>query len=122
MKRPQKLEPALQSFPADVPDRARLEAIVREGIDNPKLWAILRAERAASGRATCQECHEKIAKDELRIAFEREAEATGMAASSFVHAKCAPAHFGPAGLLAKLERTTSELDATDFAELKAALG
>jgi hypothetical protein len=46
----------------------------------------------------------------------------GMAASSFVHAKCGPAHFGRPGLLAKLQRASSDLSATDLAELKAMIG
>jgi hypothetical protein len=121
-KRPEKLASALASFEAEVPERERIEAIAAEGSENPKLASIVHAERAPSGRATCQQCREKIAKGELRIAFEREAEPMGMAAKSSIHLACGPLYFGSAGLLSKLARTSPELSAQDLDELAAALG
>jgi hypothetical protein len=121
-KRPEKVGVALASFEPEIPDRERIAAIAAEGSENPKLAAIVRAERAPSGRATCQQCHEKIAKDELRIAFERDAEPMGMASTASIHVGCGPAYFGSAGLLAKLERSSPELSADELSALRAALG
>jgi hypothetical protein len=118
-RRPDKLLPALQASGETVADRASLEAIAAEGANNPKLAMVRRAERAPTGRASCQECRDKIAKDALRVAFEREAgEMPAMSAVSFVHARCAPAHFGGDGLSSKLRRTSSQLSAEDLAELE----
>lgn len=103
-KRPEKLRAALADCPFEVPDRASLEKVIADGIQNPGLASVKRAERAPTGRATCQQCHEKIDKGSLRIALERESEAMAMATTSYIHAACAPEHIGAAGLLAKLER------------------
>src|SRR5690349_1386278 len=70
-RRPEKLLGALQDFTAEVPNRAELEAIATDGAQNPKLASVVRVEHSPTGRATCQECHEKIAKDELRVGVER---------------------------------------------------
>jgi hypothetical protein len=120
-KRPDKLMAALAEHTDAIADRERLERIASEGIDNPKLTAVERAERAPTARATCQQCREKIGKGELRIAITREAEPMGMAAQSYIHASCGPAHIGAAGLGAKLERTSPELGADDLAELSSLL-
>jgi NAD-dependent SIR2 family protein deacetylase len=121
-KRPDKVAAALSAFEGELPERERIAAIAAEGSENPKLASIVHAERAPSGRATCQQCHEKIAKDELRISFEREAEPMGIAATASIHARCGPAFFGSTGLLAKLERTSPELSAEELGELRTALG
>lgn len=121
-KRPEKLAAALADFGGELPERERIERIVAEGEKNPTLTGVLRVERAPTGRAACQECHEKITKDELRIVLEREAEQTGMTATAFVHLRCGPAHLGATGLLDKLERCSPELSAEDAAEMRRVLG
>lgn len=121
-KRPEKLRAALGEFAGELPDREGLEAVIAEGVENPALVMVKRAERAPTGRARCQECHEKIDKDELRVALEREAEVQSMATTSYVHARCAAAHVGAAGLLSKLHRVTPELDEADRAELDPLIG
>ncbi len=120
-RRPEKLEAALKSHVGEVPDREQIERIAAEGAKNPKLAEVRRAERSPTGRAGCQHCHEKIPKDELRVAFEREAEGTQMATTSYVHAKCAAAHFGPEGLFEKLARTSSALGPDEVEALKSLL-
>ena len=115
--RPQKLEPALRSTPLELPDRAALERVIEDGIQNPKLLMIKHADWAPTGRATCQHCHEKIEKGTLRVAIERESEAMGMNAVSFVHARCIREHVGMTGLLDKLRRTSSELPQEEIDEL-----
>ncbi len=85
-QRPEKLGAALALFEGELPDRAALDQVIAEGVENPALVMVKRAERAPTGRARCQECHEKIDKDELRVALERESEVPSMATTSYVHA------------------------------------
>ena len=58
------------------------------------------ADKAPTGRASCQGCGEKIAKGEIRVAFEREIE-RGMGATKgagYLHPKCAAAHMETLGM------------------------
>ena len=58
------------------------------------------ADKAPTGRASCQGCGEKIAKGEIRVAFEREIE-RGMTATKgagYLHPKCAAAHMETLGM------------------------
>ena len=120
-KVPDRLRAALDAFAGEVAERAALDRVIAEGVDNPALVMVKQAERAPTGRARCQECHEKIEKDALRVALERDAEVASMAQTSYVHARCAAAHVGGAGLLSKLRRTSPGLGAEDLAELAQAL-
>lgn len=120
-RRPEKLQAALEGFAGEVPGLAALQAVIAEGVENPALVMVKHAERAPSGRARCQECHEKIELDALRVALERDSEVPSMATTSYVHARCAAAHVGAAGLLSRLRRTSPALGADDFAELEQVL-
>jgi hypothetical protein len=115
--RPQKLDQALRSTAVEVPDREAIERAVKDGVENPQLTMIKHADRAPTGRATCQQCREKIEKGTLRVAVERETEATAMNAVSFVHARCIREHVGSTGLADKLRRTSPELSDADRQEL-----
>lgn len=119
-KRPEKLAAALRERP-DALELGELERVIADGVENPKLSAVQRAEHAPTGRARCQHCREKIDKDALRVAYERDEEPMGMASVSYVHAACAVAHFGRAGLLAKLYRTSPVLDDADRDALRRAI-
>ena len=112
----EKLGDALAAYGGDVPDRELLERVVENGRQNPKLASVRRSERAPSGRARCQHCHEKIEKDAWRIAFERDPEPMGMVTLSYVHLRCGPAHFGKAGLAEKLLRLTDGLTEEEIDE------
>jgi hypothetical protein len=119
--RPDKLQGALAGATLEIPDRASLDEVIGDGVANPKLANVKQAERAPTGRATCQECHEKIEKGTLRVALERDAEVMGMATTSYVHAACAPKHVGPVGLAAKLRRAGGDLTEEDLRELDGVL-
>src|SRR6185503_12740697 len=84
--RPEKLDPVLRSTAVELPDREAIERAIKDGVENPQLVMIKHADRAPTGRATCQQCREKIEKGTLRVAIERETEAAAMNAVSFVHA------------------------------------
>jgi len=120
-KRPERLGAAMASCDLELPDRSVLDAIVRSGTENPKLATVKRAERASSGRARCQHCRELIEKGTLRVAVEREEDAS-VATVSYVHAGCAPEFLGRHGLMDKLRRTSPALEAPDFSELEQLLG
>lgn len=115
-RRPVKVAAALTAFEGEVPGRAELEPIVDAGVKNPGLATILRAERAPTGRASCQVCREKIDKDALRVAFERDNEGT-MPTAAYVHLACAPKLVAPAGLAGKLRRTSKELSPEELAAI-----
>jgi Poly(ADP-ribose) polymerase and DNA-Ligase Zn-finger region len=120
-KRPEKLAAALREHAGEPLELGELERAIADGVENPKLSAVVRAEHAPTGRARCQHCREKIDKDVLRVAYERDEEPMGMASVSYVHATCAAAHFGRSGLVAKLERTSPGLDDADRDELRRAI-
>ena len=117
-KRPAKFAAALAECAVEIPDREELARIASLGTQNDNLAKVLRAERSPSGRARCRQCRELIAKDVLRVAIEVDAEATAMSTSYFVHAGCAVAKIGGEGLLDKLERVSTNLEATDLEELR----
>jgi hypothetical protein len=115
--RPEKLDQALRSTAVELPDREAIERALKDGVENPKLVMIKHADRAPTGRATCQHCREKIEKGTLRVAIERETEATAMNAVSFVHSRCIREYVGATGLVDKLRRTSPELSEDDLQEL-----
>lgn len=117
---PEKLGAVLAEFSAEVPDRDALESAVESGSANPKLACVQRVDRAPTGRARCQQCHEAIAKGELRVAIERDAEGM-MPALSYIHVRCAPTYLGASGLSAKLARMSRGLTDDDRRELDDAL-
>ncbi len=120
-RHPEKLEVVLGEFTGEVPDRERLEAAIENGKQNPKLASVQRMDRAPTGRAHCQQCHEAIEKGSLRVAVDRDVEGM-MPAVAYLHLRCAPVYLGAAGLHAKLERVSGELTDADRQELDAALG
>ena len=119
-QRAEKLRAILGSYPGDIPNRDEIDGRMRAALDNPKLVPVRRAERSPSGRATCQDCHEKIEKGALRVVLEREADVPAMSTNSFIHAACAKNSIGT-GLLDKLRRKSPELSAEDLAELETIL-
>lgn len=73
--------------------KTELEKIMAEA-DAKKPPPFPHADKAPTGRASCQGCHEKIGKGELRVAFEREIE-RGMnmqKGAGYLHPKCAAAY------------------------------
>jgi hypothetical protein len=121
-RRPEKLAVALETHEGEVPDRESLLQIAKDGAQNPKLADVRRAEHAPTGRASCQQCHEKIPKDALRVAFEREAtEGQPMATTAYVHLGCGAEFFGSVGLKGKLIRTSPELSDEDKIAIDAAI-
>lgn len=123
---PAKVKEALAGFPGDVPDRAKLEAILAappkaaSAKGGPKA-AYPYAERASTGRSKCMHCDEAIEKGTLRVAVEREVD-TGTFTSTgpgYLHPACASEHTGDDELLTKIKTNLPDLSAEDLAALAA---
>ncbi len=120
------LKPVLDAYPGEVPNRAELDAAIAnppKASGGPKA-AYPYAERASTGRSKCIQCDEPIAKDELRVAVEREVD-TGTftrTGPGYLHAKCALENTGDAELFAKIRANSTGLSESDAAQLQQALG
>jgi poly [ADP-ribose] polymerase len=115
-KKPNDLAEALVSFVGDVPDRAAIDALIAEHGPKQKPTKFPYLERASTGRARCGKCKELIAKGELRVATEREAEAIGMGtAARYWHAACVKGEV-EGELMPSLRANSRGLTEEDFAE------
>jgi len=89
-KLPNELGSTLKTFVGEVPDRAELDKLMSEAAAKaPPPFPY--ADRAPTGRASCQGCGESIAKGALRVAVERDIE-RGMSVTKgagYLHPKCA---------------------------------
>lgn len=119
--RPEKLTATLDA-PALPPDlRERLVPLAASGMAHPRLARILRAERAASGRAHCRHCRETIDKGAFRIALQL-FEDGRMTPIGFVHVECSSGYFGTRDtVIERLRRWTPELSPEDLASIEAEL-
>jgi hypothetical protein len=123
------LKPVLDAYTGEVPNRAELEAAIANppkssGGGGPKA-AYPYAERASTGRSKCIHCDEPIAKDEWRVAVEREVDTGTFTRSGpgYLHPKCAIEQTGDAALLEKVKANSAglaEADAAELAQLMAA--
>ena len=68
-RRPGPFLEALAATTETIDDRDTLEREARAGEQWHRLPRVNTAERAATGRATCRQCKEAIAKDTWRISF-----------------------------------------------------
>ena len=108
---------ALAESTVETPERAELERIAAVGIEHPRLARFARLERASSGRAKCQACHQVIEKDALRLVLER-IEDGMVSGSGFVHVSCALAYAGATdGLVERMRRASADVPDADFAEM-----
>lgn len=130
---PDRVEAALSDFPesdAPRPPSPRTESqagsdelrtSLAHGRENPALHRAYFAERDPSGRARCQQCRERIAKDDLRVVVAPGGEGPSVVRKAFVHAVCISSFAGAAGMLERLLRTSAALTAEDTSQLKAAI-
>lgn len=115
-KRPFKFGPTLAKHKKALPDRRALEATLKVSTKACALESVLRADRAPTGRAKCQQCKKLITKDELRLAIDR-GDDPFMRSTYFVHARCGRAYVGGDGLAARLKTRSKTLSKADWAEL-----
>lgn len=117
------LRDTLATYEGDVPDRAELDKLMSEAEAN-KPPPFPYADKAPTGRASCQGCHEKIAKDSLRVAFERDIERgmTVTKGAGYLHPACAAGYLESMGsthdeLTEKLRANTRDLSEEELARL-----
>jgi hypothetical protein len=131
------LAPALAAYEASgasegaVPEREALLELIAKHLKPEMPFA----ERAPNGRARCRSCREGIAKDELRVAFERTFEGPmgPQKGAAYAHARCVPALLAheaeqghsspspsPSDLMKELE-AHSRVSPEDLATLRQAL-
>ncbi|MET0792891.1 MAG: hypothetical protein ABW061_15325, partial [Polyangiaceae bacterium] len=68
--RPDSLLPVLAESQAAPAEREALAALARDGIAQPRLSRIAKAERASSGRARCRHCRELIEQGAWRLSLQ----------------------------------------------------
>lgn len=92
-KLPDELRGALAEYTGEVPDREEIDKLLAEAEAN-KPPPFPHADRAPTGRASCQGCGEKIPKGALRVAVERDIERgmTVTKGAGYLHPACAAAY------------------------------
>ena len=99
---------------------SELIALAREGVAQPRLCRILRAERASSGRARCRHCRELIEQGTYRLALQMFEEGRFNSMGS-IHAHCAVHYFGAEPSIERLTLPTNELSSEELAEVVAVM-
>jgi hypothetical protein len=119
-RRPEPLLEALSASADVVDDRATLEREARLGVMHPRAQRVNSAERAASARAACRGCREKIDKGAWRIALVYYEDGR-FTPGGFVHLHCAAAYFETPAILVRLRHFSPALTDVDRADIEAGL-
>jgi hypothetical protein len=119
-RRPEKLKAAIEAHEGELPDREALLETATLGVANGELRFVSHIEKAPTGRATCQQCRNKIDKSVWRVAVDRSPDGVTPMGGS-VHLSCAVDHFGAPGLIQRLQRAAARLAPDDRAEALAAI-
>ena len=120
LMRPEPFLEALLASGENIDRREWLEREARSGLALHRLSRARSAGRATSGRATCRQCRELIAKDGLRIGLAYYEDGR-FAPSGFIHARCAHPYFETIDLVDRIRELSPELSAQDLAEIQSEL-
>jgi ribosomal protein L37AE/L43A len=120
-KRPEPFLEALAATDEPLDDRDVLEREARLGVAHHRLPRVNTAERAASGRATCRACKEKIEQGSWRLTLVYYEDGR-FAPSGFIHAGCAASYLDTTEVLPRVAHFTDGLTQDDMRELAAAVG
>jgi poly [ADP-ribose] polymerase len=122
-KHTDELRAALATYDGEVPEREELERIMADA-DAKKPPPFPYADKAPTGRARCQGCGETIAKDSIRVAFEREIDRGGTVTkgAGYLHPACAAAYIEQNGsthaeLTEGLQKNTRDLSDAEREQL-----
>ncbi len=107
--RPEKCLECWSSNPVATEEADWLERAARFGVEHPRVVRLLRAERAASARARCRQCHEVQEKGSWRLALHLLEEGRFTPIGT-LHVSCALAYFGTTDLLERIERLSPGLE------------
>lgn len=125
-KAPLDLSKALADYDGDVPDREQLDELIAKNKKKQKPSTFPYAERAPTGRSSCIVCSEKIEKDELRVAIEREVDAGGFSrmGAGYMHPDCVGEceEDLPADLMDQIRDNSTSLEPKELDELEQQLG
>jgi hypothetical protein len=120
LMRPEPFLEALAAFTEPFEQRKWLEHEARLGLAHRRLSRARAAGRAASGRATCRQCRESIAKDSWRIALAYYEDGR-FAPSGFIHARCGAAYFETTEVMERVRHLTPDLTDQEAGEIQAEL-
>lgn len=120
--RPEPFLEAVKETRGEIPDRERLEAEARRGLEHERLPRLNGAERAPTGRASCRSCRESIGKGTWRIALVFYDEVEGrFSPMGSIHPGCANEYFGTTDILSRLNHFTPTLSESDLEEIRSEL-
>jgi hypothetical protein len=119
-RRPESLLGTLSATAETIDGRGDLEKEAALGAAHRRVPRVNAAERAATGRANCRECHQPIEKGAWRISLVYYEEGR-FVPSGFVHATCAATYFETAEILSRLRHFTPALSTEDLAEIDSLL-
>jgi ribosomal protein L37AE/L43A len=118
--RPDSLLSVLEQGLAAPAESEELRALARDGVLQPRLSRILRAERASSGRARCRHCRELIEQGAWRLALQMFEEGRFNSIGT-IHASCAVHYFGAEPTIERLTLPSNQLDSDELAEVVASM-
>jgi poly(ADP-ribose) polymerase-like protein len=120
MKRPESFLEAIATAEPPPPDKERLEALARQGVEHRRVARVNGAERDPSGRAQCRHCKQKIEKGAWRIALVFFEDGRFTPAGS-LHVPCAGAYFETTDVLPRIKRFSPGLDEAALGEIQVEL-
>lgn len=120
-RRPEPLIETLEATSLAVADRDELLREARLGVAHRRVPRVSTAERASSGRATCRQCREPIAKDAWRISLVFYEDGRFQPAG-FVHATCASSYFETTDVMSRVKHFSPALGDAELAEIQALVG
>lgn len=113
--RPESLLPVLEQGQGETSEREGLMGLAKDGIAQPRLCRIAKAERASSGRARCRHCRELIEQGAYRISLQIFEEGRFNPMGT-IHATCAVHYLGAEPDAARLRLPGNQLSAAELAE------
>lgn len=123
-KQPIELKKAIDGFDDEIPGVDELLKAIEKNKKNVKPSSFPYAERAPSGRSKCLQCEEKIEKEDLRIAVEREIDTGSFVrtGAGYLHVSCAAEFTGDDDLLDQVKENSTSLGDEDVQVLQQVLG
>ncbi len=120
-RRPEAFLQAVEGADAPVDDRAALVAEAQAGLAHHRLPRLDKAERAASGRASCRQCRTPIVKGAWRLTLTFWEDGRFMPAG-YLHPSCVAGYAETTdGVLARVRHFTPDLSDEDAAAIDAAI-
>jgi hypothetical protein len=118
--RPEALLGVLDQGQAAPAESEELRVLAQDGLAQPRLSRILRAERASSGRARCRHCRELIEQGAWRLSLQMFEEGRFNPIGT-IHASCAVHYFGVEPALERLTLPSNLLSSQELAEVVATM-